>query len=464
MGYASWHVQALVRLDPTRAEPILRELLAQTEYELDAAWALRTLAKRDLGARRTIDGRFGGPRGDYSTVRQTPREWAVLFDAGRRETYARAIGERIAQMLEQSRRAPDTARANQWRAKELAKPLAALDPQDSADLILEVAAIPFDVDRWTAVGLLESLALGGATLDADRALVIIEPVVEHLRTRGTYNDNAGLVQRIACVLPFVEPAVRGVARARALLTEFPLPSHEQRDVLVALGQCADEDGIALLCEIARQSGTNFQYIVRDWLAAVAASPHPRAHQVLLSFIDPDLPDGIGDIALPDDGVHMLAEIFADVARRDRNVAARLFKLCSMAPAAQVRMVLAKVCAHLGTTEALYAGLDLLDDASVPAIPYDLTKAAESVFLEKRPSRQIANAYSLVPRAAGDVRARLFEMAQHDDRRRRSAADLLARIEGWRLEHGRPPSEPRHPAYESGTSWPLPTDTAVTPMQ
>lgn len=464
MGYASWHVQALVRLDPARAEPILRELLAQPEYELDAAWALRTLAKRDLGARRTIDGRFGGPRGDYRTVRQTPRGWAILFDAGRRATYARAIRERIAQILEESRRAPDTARANQWRAKELAKPLAALDPHDSADLILEVAAIPFDVDRWTAVGLLESLALGGATLDADRALVIVEPVVEHLRTRGTYNDNAGLVQRMACVLPFVEPAVRGVARARALLTEFPLPSHEQRDVLIALGQCADEDGIALLCEIARQSGTNFQYIARDWLAAVAASPHPRARQVLLSSIDPDVPDGIGDLALPDDAASTLAEILADIARRDRNVAARLFELCSMAPAAQARMILAKVCAHLGMTDALYAGLDLLDDAGVPPIPYDLIEAAEGLFLEKRPSRQIANAYSLVPRAAGDVRARLFEMAQHDDRRKRSAADLLARIEGWRLEHGRPPSEPRHPAYESGTSWPLPTDTAVTPTQ
>lgn len=463
--WSFWHVQAVVRLDPTRAEPILCELLGEPEYEVDAAWALRTLAKRELGARRKVDSRFfGGPRRDYRTVRQTPREWVTLFDTARRETYARAISQRIADLLEESHRAPNTARVNHWRAKELANPLAALDPHDSAELILEVAAIPFDVDRWSALGLLESLVFGGATLEADRALAIIEPLVEHLRTRGTYNENAGLVQHVACVLPFIDPAARGVAFLRALMAEFRLAAYEQRDIFVALGKSAAEDGLVLLSEIARQSGTDFEYVVHDWLAAVAASPHRRARQVLLSFIDSDVPDGIGNVTLPDDAVHTLAEILANIARSDRDVAARLFELCAMTPVAQARMILAKVCGHLGTPEALYAGLDLLDDAGVPPIPYDLIEAAEGVFLEKRPSQQTANAYTLVPRAAGDIRARLFEMAQHDVRRRRSAADLLARIEGWRLEHGRPPSEPRHPAYESGTSWPFPTDTAVIPMQ
>jgi NACHT C-terminal Alpha/Beta 2 len=67
---------------------------------------------------------------------------------------------------------------------------------------------------------------------------------------------------------------------------------------------------------------------------------------------------------------------------------------------------------------------------------------------------IANAYSLIPRAASDVRVHLFELATNDRRRRAAASHLLARIEAWRLERGRPSTEPRHPAFESGTSWPL----------
>lgn len=227
---------------------------------------------------------------------------------------------------------------------------------------------------------------------------------------------------------------------------------------MALGQGADEESIVLLRDLARQSETNFEHVVLDWIAAVSASPHPRARQLLLGFVDPEVPDRIGDIALRDDAVHVLAEALANVARGDRDVAARIFARCATGPVPQARLILAKVCANMGTPEALYAGLGLLDDEGLPQIPYNVWQAAERVFLEKRPAQQIANAYSLVPRAASDVRER------RDAQRSRSAADLLLRIEEWRLEYGRPPSEHRHPAYDSGTLWPLPTDTTAAPTQ
>jgi len=50
--------------------------------------------------------------------------------------------------------------------------------------------------------------------------------------------------------------------------------------------------------------------------------------------------------------------------------------------------------------------------------------------------------------------RLLEMAQSDPVRKRSAFALLGQIEVWRLEHGRPMDEPRHPAIESGIHWPI----------
>jgi hypothetical protein len=460
MSWSFYHVQAVVRLDPRRAAPILCDLLAEAEYERDAAWGLHELAKNEPSAKPTTRDRFfGGPTPDYQTVQQAPRSWEVLYDTKRRVQYARAIRDHIAQLLQEGERDPNTAPLNAWRAKELAKPLATLDPHDSADTLLQIAALPIDFDRGTPIRVLEALVFGGVTLPADRTLALIEPVVERLRTHGTYNDNAALVRHLACVLPFVDPPERGLERVQELLTEFPLAAREQRELLPALAQCFDEDALRLLCMMARQDGDQFQYVAREWLSAIKASPHARARQLLLSFVDPDVADGVGDLALPEHALGVLAAALADLARANRPTGERLRDLCSMVDSVQARTVLAKACAQLGTTEALLAALDLMDDAADPPIPYDLFQAMEALFLEKRPSTMIANAYSLIPRAGSDIRTRLFELATTDQRRRGAASSLLAQIEGWRLQYGRPAAEARHPAFDSGTVWPLSTTTA-----
>lgn len=73
-------------------------------------------------------------------------------------------------------------------------------------------------------------------------------------------------------------------------------------------------------------------------------------------------------------------------------------------------------------------------------------------LEKRPYKG-SQSYTLAPRAADDVKKRLFEMLRGDKQRSRTAYRLLAQIEEWRLEYGRPAAEPRHPALDSGEFWP-----------
>jgi hypothetical protein len=57
------------------------------------------------------------------------------------------------------------------------------------------------------------------------------------------------------------------------------------------------------------------------------------------------------------------------------------------------------------------------------------------------------------RTSNELRRRLFEMAGHDEKRRKAAFSLLGQIEEWRLEHGRPTGEPRHPDFASGEPWP-----------
>ena len=78
---------------------------------------------------------------------------------------------------------------------------------------------------------------------------------------------------------------------------------------------------------------------------------------------------------------------------------------------------------------------------------------ENAFLERRPYGSSGNAYTLSPVGCHAIRKRLFEMVTGDPIRKQSALALLGQIEVWRLEHGHPADEPRHPVIESEVSWP-----------
>jgi len=79
-----------------------------------------------------------------------------------------------------------------------------------------------------------------------------------------------------------------------------------------------------------------------------------------------------------------------------------------------------------TALGILAGLNRIDDSSPQPIPYEIFKVIEDVFLEKRPYK--GNTYTLVPRAANYLKARLIEMVQHDPQRTKLARHLLAQIE------------------------------------
>jgi len=232
-----------------------------------------------------------------------------------------------------------------------------------------------------------------------------------------------------------------------------LHPHNHRDLLMALGQCGSEDGLNLLRDLAKQSDGGFQNIARDWFDAVAASPLPEAKTLLLNFIDPDVTDGIGDLDFPDYMADHLAALLAKIANADAAVAERLLNLTHRPLSSKRRQILTKIVVQIDAAQSLATALNLMDDTSPQPIPYELWRALEDLFLEKRPYRGSSGSYTLVPRAANDIKQRLFEMAEKDPRRTRAAYNLLGQIEEWRLQYGRPRSEPRHPAYASGVPWP-----------
>jgi hypothetical protein len=451
------HVQAIVRLDPVQAEPILRDLLREPECELDAAWALRTIAKKQPGG-SLIESRFGWPARDYRKIQSGPPEWTTIFEEERRIEYVGVIRQRIVDLREESKSGDHKIIPYHYRLKELAKVLAAMDPKHSADLISEIAALPADYDGWSRVALLESLVFGDVRLPADRLMTIIEPVIEQFRKHGINNDSS-LLTHLLCILPFVDSPAIGIAKVRALASEFRLSLYELHDLLMALSKSSDQQGLSLLRDLALQNEQSFQHNAKEWLEAIAACPLTEARDMLLSFVEPEVTGSVGNLILPDYAADFLAARLSELARTDASVAERILQLTSLPVSPQRRLLLAKVIAWLDSPQSLLAGLNLIDDSSAERIPYDLRKAIEEVFLEKRPYAGNSQSYTLVPRAASDLRKRLLEMAEHDPRRARSAYDLLGQIEEWRLEYGRPSSEPRHPAYESGEAWPpLPPET------
>ena len=117
-----------------------------------------------------------------------------------------------------------------------------------------------------------------------------------------------------------------------------------------------------------------------------------------------------------------------------------------------RYLLLTIYGALDMDEAMLAGIDQIQNGIAPFVPLGGSRGLESVFLERR-SYDSSGSFVLVPRDARNVRMKLFQMILNDPGRRNAAFATLGQVEVWRIEHGRPNVEPRHPMIESGVSWP-----------
>jgi hypothetical protein len=149
---------------------------------------------------------------------------------------------------------------------------------------------------------------------------------------------------------------------------------------------------------------------------------------------------------------LLARLLAERAVKDKPLKGKLVELTNGDLPPTKRMLLAKVFAQFAGEDDRVQGLCILrDDGS--GVPYELVRSMENAFLEHRPYGTSGNAYTVSPLGCNVVRKRLFEMVISDPHRKESAFALLGQIEVWRLEHGHPADEPRHPVIESEVSWP-----------
>lgn len=438
MSYAGWHIAAIMHLDAAGAEQVLIDLLPEPEYRSEAAAAMARdfVPKSERSFDRTFrydlmwaarEGRTPPPGGDQQRTR-----------------FAAAINAEIKRLREQNQDGKPAA-----GLKELAKALAAIDGCGSASAVLDVIAMPGQWDQYTCLDAAERLLMAGVVLPATTAFALVDSIVE--RTEKWMQDSDRyLLRRILALCPFVDDPAAGIAKMRDVLGKRQFRGYELRELVTALGESRSDAAVDLLYELASDAPT-FEQCEDNFINAYAALDTPRARELLLGFVDPDI-RGIALTRRPHREDVLVARL-AELAQRRPEVAARLRELCERDLPKLNRHVLSKVMGWLGTPEALAANMNLIDDAKPSPAPRGIWDQLETAFVERRPYGQSPNVFTQHARASNELRVRLFRMAIGDEKRRKSAFMLLGQIEEWRLEYGRPTGEPRHPDLASGQSWP-----------
>lgn len=438
MSYAMWHIAAVMHLDAAGAEQVLIELLPEPEYLSAAASAMAQnfLPKPE----HSFDRRFRYDLMWDAREGRTPHP----TDDQRRTRFAAALNAEIERL-----RAQDHDGKSGGGLKELAKALAAIDGRGSAAAVLDIIAMAGQWDEYTRLDAAERLLTAGVVLPANTAFALIDSVLERTKKSMQESDRY-LLRRILALCPFVDDPAAGVAKVRDVVGTRRLWGHEVRELIAALGESRSDAAIDLLYELASDAQT-FEHSEDVFINAIAALDTPRARELLLGFVDPDI-RGITLSRRPRREDVLVARL-TELARRSPAAAARLLELCERDLAELNRHLLSLVMNRLGTPEALAANLALIEDASRPAVPQGVWDQLETAFVERRPYEEMPNAFTQNARASNELRLRLFRMALEDRRRQKSACMLLAQIEVWRLEYGRPTGEPRHPDIASGLPWP-----------
>jgi hypothetical protein len=443
MTYANWYVRALLWLDAAGVDTTLIQLLREQRYEGEAARGLVQLAVPPIR-----QNTWPGHTTDYEAI-WAAREGALPrgFDAVRARRYAAAIQERISQLKEESEGSANP-QYYAGRSKDLAVLLAVLDGRDSADFVIETLARPSQWDAYHRMRGIRALLMSGAMLSLDSMLTVIDPAIEHVFSQGIYNDqNSALLFHCLDILPFSDDPARAIARIEEVIARFRYPPYQLRDLVTAMGHTRSEAAVPFLLKVARGDG-GLQNMEDAWIAALGQLNMPGAREVLLSFIDPQIRWVGVNIIFDYHNTERFASHIGQWARQDPTLKQRLISLSETSLTPVQRQLLTAIYHELGTDEAMLAGVNLLQGTISPVRG---EPGVDALFLERRPYGSSGFVY--VPRNAARARAKLFGMVLDDPSRRRAALSILAQVEVWRIEHGRPPGEPRHPMIESGEPWP-----------
>lgn len=444
VSYATWNIRTLLELNSDQIDSTLFDLLKEPEYEREVAEEIPKV----LSVYRP-EFSFGN-RVNYEDI------WAAragLNEAqeigARRKFFADALRESIRLVLEERHSSRNPGQMT-YRLMGLVNSLALIDGAKSSEVVFEILLSLDSNTGWQKESALRAILFSGGVLPASTTVAIVDSILARFQSVGIHENERGLVNRLLCILPFVDPPSVGIQKIREIISKPFLNHHDLSDVVSALGYSRCEDALNLLVAMINDPN-RFRLVSDEWVKSVARIDTISARELLMGFLEP------GRDVMPDVLRHDRNDLFAStifgVVIKDPPFKSRLHEICSLDVTQTQRLLLAKIMRLFGTPEAHMAALNLIDDNARPQIPYDTFEQIEEAFVERKPDRNEQNSYTLSARASNQLRSRLFEMAIDDPKRKRSAVSLLGQIEEWRIEYGRPLDEPRHPMFGSPYPWP-----------
>ena len=440
MSYARWHVAAVMHLDETGSDQVLIELLQEPEYFSDAAAAMvhDFLPERESTFAREFPYKW---MWDARESRIPPRE-----NDERREAIGMAFNAEIERLQKQT-----IDENSATGICKIASALAAVDSCGFVATIIDVIANPVhcQLDPHTCLEAAERLLMEGIVLPTSTVLTLVDALLDRTES-GLPNSDRILLCRILALCPFVVDPSAGIAKMRDVIDNRRLRGHELRELVTALGESRSDCAVDLLFKLASDLQT-FLHCEEDLINAFATLDTPRARELLLGFVDPNILT-IG-LMRQTRHVDLLVTQLTDLAQRSPEIASQLQELCERELPESNRHLLSIVMSKIGTLETSFANLNLIDDARPSPVPQGVRDQLENAFIKRQPHNQSSHVFTLQARASNQLRSRLLGMALNDNKRRLSAYKLLGQIEVWRLEHGRPTDEPRSPELASGQNWP-----------
>jgi hypothetical protein len=393
------------------------------------------------------------PDSDFGNIFKSVNTQPISSIAGKKQKkFSDALVARI-NNLNQELTSVEKQDSINGRLKRLAATLAVIDAVGNEILILDIMALLGKWDGWTRVDVLNTLIRQGIRLDMAAVERVLNPTIQQLLNGRIHLDQqaAWLLKR--CLLLFArinDP--RAVEVIKEIASKY-LRAYDMRDLIVALGESKSREAARYLIELA-QNETIFKICAPEIIKALANSPSPEGRKALLSIIDPKIIDTKLPHTTDYHTIETLAQCIADICPQDKEISDRVFALCEEQLPDATREIAATIILKLSTPEAVIKGFNLISDTSRSPVPYSLWRALENVILNHVPVSGSPGSYQLEPRDASECRSRLFDMAMDDENRNRSAFELLGAIDQLRLEYGRPVTEPRHPNFKRGESWPI----------
>jgi len=275
-------------------------------------------------------------------------------------------------------------------------------------------------------------------------------VTADVAPHGYYQNeqDKSVVTSLLCLLPFTDNPEQGLNTIREVLSRGRIYGHELRGVISSLGHSRAPGALRLLTEISGPGNPNLSSVATEWIDAIGNVGGRDAAETLFAFIEWAQKK---ENALPHE--HHLFELAA-LVQGDEELKLRILRLVKVPGTPQRDFMLIKSIVAMDSLDALLSTMNLaIEDRSHRWPYFVLEEAFQDLCFIKRRTHPDDSSYTMEPKPALELRRKLMEMVVIGDKRSWNSFSLLGRIDVWRLEHSKPPREPRHPYLDCGLQWP-----------